>query len=407
MNSYAEKPSKGNILIVDDALNNLNLLSAILHEENYHVRKATSGQMALATCNVELPDLILLDVMMPDIDGYKVCQQLKANPNTQTIPVIFISALDDALDKVKAFEVGGVDYITKPFQISEVLARVENQLMIQRLHNQLMEQNQQLLDLNSNLEKLVQQKTQQLIEQEKTALIGRLTQGIVHNFKNPLQTIMICSDLLELKIRRDTDFEYEEINRDIKIAAIEIQQIMDNLLIKSVSDRQLSLSLLNLNQVIEQEFTLLNANLHFKHRINKKYKLDENLPAIPLIYSHISQVIHNLINNALDAMWDCKVQELTACTHQDESYIYLEIHDTGCGIPLEDISQIFDPFYTSKPAKGSEKQLGEPTGTGLGLYTCIELLKPFGGKIKVNSKVGQGSQFIVSFPKANPSGSFS
>ncbi|NES98754.1 MAG: response regulator, partial [Desertifilum sp. SIO1I2] len=145
MNSYSEKPSKGNILIVDDALNNLNLLSAILHEENYHVRKATSGQMALATCNVELPDLILLDVMMPDIDGYKVCQQLKANPNTQAIPVIFISALDDALDKVKAFEVGGVDYITKPFQISEVLARVENQLMIQRLHNQLMEQNQQLL----------------------------------------------------------------------------------------------------------------------------------------------------------------------------------------------------------------------------------------------------------------------
>ncbi|NES96529.1 MAG: HAMP domain-containing histidine kinase [Desertifilum sp. SIO1I2] len=277
--------------------------------------------------------------------------------------------------------------------------------MIQRLHNQLMEQNQQLLDLNSNLEKLVQRKTQQLIEQEKTALIGRLTQGIVHNFKNPLQTIMICSDLLDLKIRRNTDFEYEEINRDIKIAAIEIQQIMDNLLIKSVSDRQLSLSLLNLNQVIEQEFTLLNANLHFKHRINKKYNLDENLPAIPLIYSHISQVIHNLINNALDAMWDCKIQELTACTHQDESYIYLEIHDTGCGIPLEDIPQIFDPFYTSKPAKGSEKQLGEPTGTGLGLYTCIELLKPFGGKIKVNSKVGQGSQFIVSFPKANPSDS--
>lgn len=394
---------KSDILIVDDALNNLNLLAAILNEEDYNIRKAISGKMALMACQVTLPDLILLDVMMPDLDGYQVCQMLKSDPKTQDIPIIFVSALDDTIDKIKAFEVGGVDYITKPFQIAEVIARVENQLTIRRLHHQLMQQNQQLLDLNHNLEKLVEQKTQQLIDQEKTALIGRLTQGVVHNFKNPLQTIIICSELLEIKIIKNPDIEYEELSRDIKLAATEIQQIMDNLLIKTIADRQLELSFININQVIEQEVTLLNANLYFKHQIDKKYELDENLPEIPLIYSHISQVIHNLINNAIDAMWGQKVQKITAITRQDDTHIYLEIHDTGCGICPKELSKIFDPFYTSKPPKGSEQRAGEPTGTGLGLYTCIELLKPFSGKIQVKSEAGKGSQFIVSLPKGNPS----
>jgi PleD family two-component response regulator len=142
--------ANADILIVDDTPANLNVLSAILGKRGYRIRPAINGALALKAAQKAAPDLILLDVQMPGIDGYEVCRQLKADAQTRAIPVIFISALDDVLDKVEAFQVGGVDYITKPFQIEEVLARVENQLA---LHQQreaiaaLLARNQQLIAL--------------------------------------------------------------------------------------------------------------------------------------------------------------------------------------------------------------------------------------------------------------------
>jgi two-component system, cell cycle response regulator len=132
MNLNNKIENKGNILLVDDIPENLQLLSELLINLGYTVRSVTSGRMALKTVRVKTPDVILLDIKMPEMDGYEVCQTLKADPDLCDIPVIFISALDEAFDKVKAFESGGVDYITKPFHIQEVLARLENQLTIQR-----------------------------------------------------------------------------------------------------------------------------------------------------------------------------------------------------------------------------------------------------------------------------------
>lgn len=128
-----DEESKGLILIVDDTPHNLQILSTALTKQGYQVRGAANGSMALIGARNIMPDLILLDIKMPEMDGYTVCERLKSEALTQDIPVIFISALDDALDKVKAFTVGGVDYITKPFQLAEILARVENQLTIGRL----------------------------------------------------------------------------------------------------------------------------------------------------------------------------------------------------------------------------------------------------------------------------------
>jgi diguanylate cyclase (GGDEF)-like protein len=136
--------SKANILIVDDTPDNLRLLSTRLTERGYQVQSPSDGSMAIAKAQVTPPDLILLDIKMPDMDGYEVCQKLKADPHTREIPIIFISALDEVLDKVRAFQVGGVDYITKPFHFEEVLARVENQLTIRNLQKQLIEQNARL-----------------------------------------------------------------------------------------------------------------------------------------------------------------------------------------------------------------------------------------------------------------------
>lgn len=138
--SQANIPYQDSILIVDDTPENLKLLSGMLSAAGYKVHLAPSGKLALRFIESNLPDLILLDIMMPQMDGYEVCQQLKGYDKTANIPVIFISALQEAIDKVKAFSIGGVDYITKPFQQQEVLARIENQLRIIRLSKQLLEQ---------------------------------------------------------------------------------------------------------------------------------------------------------------------------------------------------------------------------------------------------------------------------
>src|SRR5919202_1343639 len=144
MNSDRRQTYKGDILVVDDTVDNLRLLYYILTERGYKVRKVLNGEMALTAVQAAAPDLILLDIKMPEMKGYEVCQHLKADEKTSGIPVIFISALDDVLDKVRAFKVGGLDYITKPFQVEEVLARIENQLTLRSLSNQLIAQNARL-----------------------------------------------------------------------------------------------------------------------------------------------------------------------------------------------------------------------------------------------------------------------
>lgn len=149
------KPLSGsNILLVDDQPKNLRLLSDLLEEQGYEVQQAINGTVALQAVALEPPDLILLDINMPDMDGYTVCQQIKADSTTQDIPIIFVSALDEAWDKVKAFSSGGSDYIAKPFKVVEVLARVENQLKVQQLQRQLKAQNAQLQQAIQELQRL-------------------------------------------------------------------------------------------------------------------------------------------------------------------------------------------------------------------------------------------------------------
>jgi diguanylate cyclase (GGDEF)-like protein len=167
MNTSDLKSFAGNILVVDDTPDNLRVLSASLGEKGYQVRCAKNGSMALIAAIKEPPDLILLDIKMPDMDGYQVCQQLKANEKTRDIPVIFLSALDDIFDKVQAFQVGGVDYITKPFQVEEVTIRVQHQLDLQAAKVS-------IYQLNSELEQKVQERTL-LLEQ----VIDQLNQEII------------------------------------------------------------------------------------------------------------------------------------------------------------------------------------------------------------------------------------
>lgn len=179
-----------NILIVDDTPQNLHLLVDILTKYDYKVRPVPNGKLALSAAEINPPDLILLDIMMPDLNGYEVCRQLKANPKTQDIPVIFISAGNEAVDKVKGFAIGGADYICKPFQIHEVLMRIKNQLVVKSLQQQLRAKNDQLKQTIIQLKE--SQKKE--FESQKHFALAKITSGISQQVNNPLEEINLTLD---------------------------------------------------------------------------------------------------------------------------------------------------------------------------------------------------------------------
>jgi len=185
MNNKIPSTDRGNILVVDDTPANLRLLAGILNGNGYKVRPVPNGELALSAAKGMPPDLILLDIMMPEMNGYEVCEKIKADERTRDIPVIFISAINDVLDKVKAFAVGGVDYITKPFQMEEVLVRVETHLAMCHLQKKLQEKNN---ELTVTLDELPATQ-HQLIQSEKMAALGQLIAGIAHEINTPLGAI--------------------------------------------------------------------------------------------------------------------------------------------------------------------------------------------------------------------------
>jgi two-component system, NtrC family, sensor kinase len=185
MNEETLQTSSGNILVVDDTPDNLRLLVGILTAQGHKVRPVPSGKLALLAAQGMPPDLILLDIKMPDMDGYEVCERLKSDGRTCDIPVIFLSALSDVFDKVKAFQLGGVDYITKPFQAEEVGIRIRNHLTIRSLQKSLQRKNE---DLVQTLEQL-QMTQEHLIQSEKMAALGQMVAGVAHEMNTPLGAI--------------------------------------------------------------------------------------------------------------------------------------------------------------------------------------------------------------------------
>lgn len=414
----AEKEHKGTILIVDDNTTNLGVLFDYLKDSGFRVLVAQTGEAALELTDEVLPDIILLDVLMPGLNGFETCERLKQDDRKKDVPIIFMTAVTDTVDKIKGFDLGAVDYITKPIQHEEVLARVNTHLSLKNLQEHLRKKNEELAAVNRNLENLVAEKTRQLVMQEKEAVIGRLIQGIVHNLKTPLAVIQNSNLVIQKKFKKtvtepllaaieERDAQIlKSVGLDTEMvqkAHAQIMMIVNNLMTKSRMDQQKEFTNINVNDLLKQEFDFLKANPQFKHKTDKELKLDESITPVPLIYSNVAQVVENLINNALDAMWQSEKKQLVISSRQDDAHIYIDIQDSGSGIPADKLERIFDPFFTTKPARGEEKE-GEPTGTGLGLHTCLELLKPFNGEIRVDSEVGKGSTFTVVLPRnAEPS----
>jgi len=213
------------ILVVDDTPDSLRLLVSILSEQGYKVRAAPSGKLALSAAQKLPPDLILLDVKMPEMDGYEVCRQFKANPQTNQIPVIFLSAWSDVIDKVRAFSVGGVDYITKPFQIEETIARIQTHLTLRALQKALNQKNETLSQTLSQL----QQTQSQLIQSEKMAALGQLVANVAHEINTPLGAVRSSAEIVSHFLT-----QLEPLTRLLQSLTLDQQQFFFTLLQSSI-----------------------------------------------------------------------------------------------------------------------------------------------------------------------------
>lgn len=446
------------ILIVDDKAANLGVLSDFLDEEGFEVRVARDGESALEKANYEPPSMILLDVMMPGIDGFETCCRLKNNSATAEIPIIFMTALSDVVDKVKGLSLGAVDYITKPFQPDEVLARVKLHLKLQKFTKKINEQNLQLKQeiqeryeaqmalkkLTEELEDKVNERTHklsdalnilqqtqlQLVQTEKLATLGQLVAGVAHEINNPLSSIsgnLACvEDFLEnimehLRLYQENypipapiiKEHAEEIELDYLLE--DVPKIIASMKVGAERIQALSLSLrrfyrsdsskkepVNLHEGIDSTLLILHHRLKGKGNrppieVVKKYG---DIPAVTCYPGQINQVFMNLIANAIDAIEEAG----NIGCFSSKSKRKIEIH-------TEFLNSEFVMLRIADNGGGMteevKKKIFEPMfttkpigqGTGLGLSISRSIIEEkHGGKLICHSTITEGSEFIIHLP---------
>ncbi|MGJ5629449.1 hybrid sensor histidine kinase/response regulator [Nostoc sp. CALU 1950] len=432
--------NKRNILVVDDTPDNLRLLSAMLTAQGFEVRKALNGKMALTACQMVLPDVILLDINMPDMDGYQVCQQLKADDKTCEVPVIFISALDDVVDKVKAFDVGGVDYIAKPFHGAEVVLRIENQINLRLLQVKLQEKN---FLLQQALDDLKASQVQQ-IQNEKMVALGQLVAGLAHEINNPISFIygnlqyagQYVQDLVNIIEIYQQEYpkptpKIQQIAKDVDLNFMikDLQSLIGAMYRGSDRIREIVLALQHFSRHDEAEMKRVNIHedientlVMLQHRLREVAERPAiivvkdygNLPLVTCYASELNQVFMHLLNNAIDAIeegmgngeWGMGNQSSTPysllTTPQirihtevtDLNMVKIAIADNGLGIEESLRSRLFDPFFTTKP-------VGKGSGLGLSISYQI-IVQKHRGNITCTSDVGKGAEFAIEIPIEQP-----
>lgn len=365
-----EKNKPADILIIDDTLANLQILVSMLDQQGYYVRPVNSGPFGLRAAQSAHPDLILLDIKMPKMDGFEVCRQLKADEETRDIPIIFISALGETSDKVKAFQVGGVDYITKPFQLEEVLARVQTHLEIQRLRR---------LD-------------QERIE-EQTQLIGELdayAHTVAHDLKNPLATIGGFAALLETGYGDDFPAEQRQSFAETIIRSVgHMSDIIEALLLLADVRQQdeIVMDVVDMGMVVHEAMARLYVVIQeAEAEIISPDIWPEALGYMPWV----AEIWANYISNAIKyGGRPCRIE--VGADQPDEDTIRFWVQDNGRGLMPEEQAKLFIPFTRLAETAGIQ-------GHGLGLSIVQRIAEKLAGTVGVDSTPGEGSRFFFTLP---------
>lgn len=398
--------NKGKILIVDDSLTNLRLLSVMLTKQGYKVTGISEGSGTPDVARSALPDLILLDIVMPDISGYEICKQLKADKQTCNIPVIFISALNEVMDKIKAFSVGGVDYITKPFRRQEVLARVETHLALRNTQRRLQEKNirleQEIAERIQAQEELRRAKeAAESASRAKSEFLGRMS----HEFRTPMNIII---GMTHLTLQTEPTVIQQNYLSRIQSSAHDLLKIINNILDFSGFEAE------------EQHVRYVNFHLKdILEDISGRYRIEAGKKGIGIRFAiekdvpprligdptRLEQILDNLTDNAVKFTEKGEVVLRTALAEDtpDRMKLIFSVKDTGIGIPPEKLSELFAPF-TQTDGSTTRKH----DGIGLGLSICKRLAKMMRGEMSVESTPGQGSifSFTAEFGRASESEEF-
>ncbi len=350
-----------NLLIVDDVLANLKVLGEILKKEGYKVRPVPTGQLALEVAQKEKPDLILLDIMMPIMDGYEVCSRLKKDKTLRDIPVIFISALNETDDIVRALNSGGADYITKPFQAEEVKARVAT-------HIKLYQQSKKLIELN--------------------AIKNKFFSIIAHDLKSPFTGLLGLSELMVTDNQDLTLSEFRQYSNSMHRTVVNIYKLLENLLEwAQVQNNSLSFDPKEID--LRELFSECVASIE-QSALQKEVTIINEIPAGQKVCADekmLNSILGNLLSNALkfSRRNGTIVGKAKA---DDDGMIEVSIADTGVGMPESMIQKLFK-LGERVSNIGTDGELS----TGLGLLLCKEFVEKHNGKIWVESQVGGGSVF--------------
>lgn len=374
------------IMICDDNATNLSLLDDLLTGAGYHTIAFPRGDLALAAIDRHPPDLILLDIMMPKPDGYEVCRRLKTSPTRSDIPIIFISALESEIDKVRAFQAGGVDYVTKPVRREEVLARVEVHLKLRRQQRAITSQNEALKQQNVELEALERQRDE-------------LVHLVVHDLRTPLTGIIMATQLMQRELEPATGATppvHRRLSNMLKCAQ-EMRELINTILdIQSMENAcvPLTINTLSMAELVEDALETIGC---LAEEYTIMTEVESGLQDAVLADTSLTKrVIINLLANALNfAGTERRVSvRITA----EGPMTRLAIDDRGPGVPLVDRARIFDK-YQQGDASGEQ-----PRGNGLGLAFCKLAITQQGGRIGVEDRPGGGSRFWFTLPAAPSDG---
>ena len=359
--------SKAELLIVDDTLENLRLLSRMLAEEGYRVETASSGARALATAQANPPDLVLLDIKMPEMDGYEVCAALKADERTRDIPIIFLSALDETYDKVKAFTSGGVDYIIKPFQFEEVLARVETHIALMNLQRQLQQANREL--------------------QKRLEELDAFAHTVAHDLKNPLTRIIGYAELLEGEFDTLPEEDLRGFLGVIARGGRKMENIINELLLlASVREGEVESQPLDMSDIVNEVQRRLG---HVIEGSQAQIIEPESWPAALGHGPWVEEVWLNYISNAIKYSGREPRLELGGAVEPGGAARFW-VRDNGPGLSEEDQGRLFAPFTRLHQVRAE--------GHGLGLSIVRRIVDKLGGQVGVESQVGKGSVFYFTLP---------